>query len=140
MMPLPRLFPRSTGWRRVLLVTTTAGLSTTLLCAAIAALISGVAAAASAAVAGGGVVAFSFISLALIDWADRHAPHLAMPLFIVGFGLKVAALAVAIPFVRPGDWLQPSWAVGGGLAVLLVWQAAEILSFAKMRISVEPDS
>lgn len=137
-MRVPQLFPRSTGWRRILLVTTTAGISTMLLCAATAVLIIGPAAAASAAIAAGSVIVFSFISLALIDWSDRHAPHLSIPLFMIGFGLKVAALAVAMPFVRPGDWLQTSWAIGAGLAVLLVWQAAEILSFARMRISVDP--
>lgn len=135
-----RLFRRSTGWRRVLLVTTTAGISTALLCAAIALLVSGPAAAASAAVAAGGVIAFSFLSLALIDWAERHAQHLAIPLFMVGFVIKIAALAVLLPLVQPGEWLQPGWAIASGVAVFLIWQVVEILSFSQMRISVTPES
>lgn len=135
-----RLFRRSTGWRRVLLVTTTAGISTALLCAGIALLVSGPAAAASAAVAAGGVIAFSFLSLALIDWAERHAQHLAIPLFMVGFVIKIAALAVLLPLVQPGEWLQPGWAIASGVAVFLIWQVVEILSFSQMRISVTPES
>lgn len=139
-MAAPRLFPRSTGWRRVMLVTTSAGLASALLTAAVAALVAGPSGAASAAVGGGSVAAFSFVSLAVIDWAERHAPHLAIPLFMIGFGLKVVALAVLLPLVRPGDWLDPVWAVGAGVAVLLVWQTAEVLSFTKMRMTVDPES
>lgn len=138
-MATPKLFPRATGWRRVLLVTTTAGLGAALLTAAAALIVAGSSASASAGLGGGAVIAFSFISLALIDWADRHAPHLSIPLFMIGFGVKVAALAVILPLARPGEWLDPIWAVGSGVMVLLVWQAAEILSFARMRIPVEPE-
>lgn len=137
-MGRPRLFPGSTGWRRVLLVTAAAGVSTALAGILLAAMVSGWSAAASAAVAGGAVIGFSGLSLGLIDWADRHAPHLSIPLFMLGFGLKVAALAATLPFLAPGDWLRPGWAIGVGLAVLLTWQFAEILSFTRMRISVEP--
>lgn len=137
-MGRPRLFPSSTGWRRVLLVTAAAGVSTALAGILLAAMVSGWSAAASAAVAGGAVIGFSGLSLGLIDWADRHAPHLSIPLFMLGFGLKVAALAAALPFLAPGDWLRPGWAIGVGLAVLLTWQFAEIHSFTRMRISVEP--
>ncbi|MGO1193754.1 MAG: hypothetical protein ACTMHH_07760 [Nesterenkonia sp.] len=134
-----KLFPRATGWRRVLLVTTAAGAAAALAALAVSTLVSGSPAAASAAVGGGGALAFSFLSLALIDWADRHAPHLAIPLFMIGFGVKVAVLAVVVLLVRPGDWLDPGWAVGSCVVVVLVWQAAEILSFSKMRISVQPE-
>lgn len=134
-----KLFPRATGWRRVLLVTTAAGAAAALAALAVSTLVGGSPAAASAAVGGGGALAFSFLSLALIDWADRHAPHLAIPLFMIGFGVKVAVLAVVVLLVRPGDWLDPGWAVGSCVVVVLVWQAAEILSFSKMRISVQPE-
>lgn len=139
-MAAPKIFPRATGWRRVLLVTTAAGVVSALLAAALGALVNGAGAAASAGIGGGGVIAFSFLSLALIDWADRHASHLSIPLFMIGFVVKVAALAVFMPLVRPGDWLDPGWAIGSGVGVLLVWQAAEVLSFTKMRITVEPES
>lgn len=138
MMAAPTLFPRAVGWRRVLLVTTTAGVVTALLGVGLGALVSG-SAAASAGVGGGGALAFSFLSLALIDWADRHVPHLAIPLFMIGFGVKVAVLAVVVLLVRPGDWLDPGWGLGAAVVVVLVWQAAEIFSFTQMRISVQPD-
>ena len=139
-MRVPKLFPHARGWRRVLLVTTTAGLCAAVVVTAVATVVSGTDAALSAGLGAGGVIVFSFFSLALIDWSDRRAPHLSIPLFMVGFGIKVAALAAALPFVPPGGWLQPEWAVGAGVAVLLVWQAAEILSFTKMRIPVAPNS
>ncbi|MBB3666789.1 hypothetical protein [Garicola koreensis] len=139
MMGAPTLFPNATGWRRVLLVTTTAGVVTVLIAVGLGTLVSGSLAAASAGAGGGGTLAFSFLSLALIDWADRHAPHLAIPLFMIGFGIKVAVLAVVVLLVRPGDWLDSGWALGAGVVVVLVWQAAEILSFSQMRISVQPD-
>src|SRR5690625_2425482 len=138
MMAAPTLFPRAVGWRRVLLVTTTAGVVTALLVVGLGALVSG-SAAASAGVGGGGALAFSFLSLALIDWADRHVPHLAIPLFMIGFGVKVAVLAVVVLLVRPGDWLDPGWGLGAAVVVVLVWQCAEIFSFSHMRISVQPE-
>lgn len=122
----------------MLLVTTCAGVAAALLFSALAAVIGGASEAASAAAGGSAVLAFSAASLALIDWAERHAPHLAIPLFMLGFGVKVAGLAVALPLVRPGSWLEPAWTIAAGLIVLLVWQTAEILSFTKMRISVDP--
>lgn len=128
------------GWRRVLIVTTAAGLGTLGLVTAGAAAFQGAAGAVSAAAGGGVVVVLSFLSLALIDWAETHRPQLSIPLFMMGFGLKIAALALVMPFVQPGDWLQPAWALGAGIAVLLVWQVAEVLSFAKMRLAVEPDA
>lgn len=128
------------GWRRVLITTTAAGLLVLVLASAVAAVVHGAAAAASAASGGGLVILLSFLSLALIDWAERHRPRLAIPLFMVGFGLKVVTLALVLPFVRPGDWLHPGWALGSGIAVLVVWQVAEVWTFSTMRITVEPAS
>lgn len=127
------------GWRRVLMTTTTAALLALVLASFIAALVHGAAAAASAAAGGGLVVVLSFLSLALIDWADRHRPRLAIPLFMIGFAVKVAALALVMPFLRPGDWLQPAWALGAGITVLLLWQVVEVWTFTKMRITVHPE-
>ncbi|NDK30324.1 hypothetical protein [Nesterenkonia haasae] len=129
-----------TAWRQVLIRTTAAGLSTLGIVTAAAGLFQGTAAAVSAAAGGGLVVVLSFLSLALIDWAERHRPHLSIPLFMVGFGVKITALALLMPFVQPGDWLSPVWALAAGIAVLLVWQVVEVLSFAKMRLAVEPDA
>ncbi|GFZ94461.1 hypothetical protein [Nesterenkonia alkaliphila] len=126
----------TTGWRRVLMTTTAAGLICLAASTALAALVSGAAAAASAAAAGGLVVVLSFLSLGLIDWAERHRPQLAIPLFMIGFALKLAVLAMVLPAVRVGDWLDGAWALGAGTAVLLVWQVAEVMSFAKMRLAV----
>ncbi|TLP94983.1 hypothetical protein FEF26_11045 [Nesterenkonia salmonea] len=129
-----------TGWRQVLVRTTAAGVATLVAVTVTALLFQGSPAAVSAAAGGGIVVVLSFLSLALIDWAERHRPHLSIPLFMMGFGVKIAALALVMPFVQPGDWLSPAWALAAGIAVLLVWQVAEVLSFAKMRLAVEPDA
>lgn len=126
------------GWRQVLIITTAVGLLTLVLVAVTAAVISGIDAAISAAAGGGIVVVLSFLSLGLIDWADRHRPQLAIPLFMMGFGIKVAVLAVTVPLVQPGQWLDPAWALGSGIAVLILWQVAEVWSFRSMRLPVEP--
>lgn len=126
------------GWRQVLITTTTSSVIALVLAAGAAVVISGVDAGLSAAAGGGLVVVLSFLSLALIDWADRHRPQWAIPLFMIGFGTKVAVLAVAIPLVQPGDWLHPAWALGTGIAVLILWQVAEVWSFRRMRLTVEP--
>ena len=130
----------SSGWRAVLVRTTQAGLLTWGLATGAAVLIHGGEAAASAAAGGGLVLVLSFLSLALIDWAERHRPHLAIPLFMMGFGIKIVVLALAMPLVQPGQWLHPGWALGSGIAVLLVWQIVEVLSFARMRLAIEPDA
>lgn len=129
-----------TGWRQVMIRTTTAGLATLAAAALGAAIFEGAAGAASAAAGGGLVIVLSFMSLALIDWAERHRPHLSIPLFMMGFGLKIAALALVMPFVQPESWLNTAWALGAGIGVLLVWQTAEVLSFARMRLAVEPNA
>lgn len=128
-----------TGWRRVLITTTSVGVLAALLTTASGALLGGATAAVSAAAAAGIVLVLSFLSLALIDWADRRAPQLAIPLFMIGFAVKITGLALAMPFVQPGGWLEPAWAIGAGVAVLLVWHVTEVLSFTKIRVTVDPE-
>lgn len=135
-----KVFPRTTGWRRVLISTTAAGLGAVALLSAIAALIGGSEAAYSAAAGGGAVVVLSAISLAIIDVCERRAPHLTMAMFMLGFCLKIAALAMLLPLMDTSQWLQPAWALGAGIGVLVLWQTVEIMTFARLRVTVEPDA
>ncbi|WP_300345125.1 hypothetical protein [Nesterenkonia sp.] len=137
-MSTARLFPRARRWRRVLLIASTSGAAALLAAAGAAAVIGGSAAAGSAAFGGGAVAVISFTTLALVDWSDRRAPGWTMRLFLVGFAVKVVGLVLLAAAVPPADWLQPGWAIGAGIGTLVVWQTAQIFSFASMRLPIEP--
>ncbi len=126
----------TTGWRRVLVATTSAGLIWLGLCSAAAALVDGVWAAASVAAGGGVVIALSFISLAVVDLADRYMPNQTLLFFIAAYALKLMVAAGLFVTVPIPEWIFPVWAAMSALAVLLVWQVALVLSFRKLRFPI----
>lgn len=134
-----KIFPRETGWRRVLTIAVLAGTGTTLLAAGLGLILQGGYAAASAAGGGAAIVILSGLTLLLVDWAERHRPEATILLFMIGFLVKLAGLALLLPVLNVPEWVEPNWAVITAAAVVIVWQAAEISAFVKLRFSVTPD-
>lgn len=125
-----------TGWRRVLTTTTVAGLATLGLATAAAAVLHGSEAAASAAAGGGVIIVLSCLTLAVIDWADRHMPNQILMLAIAAYALKLTAAAMVFVSVPVPEWVHPAWAGLTALGVLIVWQVALVLTFMKMRLPI----
>ncbi|WP_120005136.1 hypothetical protein [Nesterenkonia muleiensis] len=125
-----------TGWRRVLTGTTAAGLVALGLASGAAAVLHGWQAAASAAAGGGVIIALSFVTLAVIDWADRHMPHQILMLAIAAYALKLTAAAMVFVSVPVPDWVRPGWAGLTALGVLIVWQVALVLTFMRLRVPI----
>ncbi len=134
----PKVFPRATGWRRVLLVALASGCAVTAAAAVLGWLVTGGAAAASAVFGGLCVVVLSGITVALIDWSERHAPGLTVTVFMIGFVAKLVILGILLGAVETPAWIDPPWAGLTAVAVVVVWQVAEITAFMKMRVTVEP--
>ena len=137
-MSRQRIFPRGTGWRRVLLVSLTAGVAVTGMAALLGLLLDGGAAAASALGGGAAVVVLSGVTLLLIDVAERRAPTLTITVFLLGFVVKLGLLAVMLASFPAPDWVMPAWAALTAAAVVIVWQAAEVIAFMGMRVTVDP--
>lgn len=133
-----KVFPRATGWRRILLATTTAAALLTLGAAGAGALLAGPAAAASAGVGGGAVLVLSGISLLVVDRTERRAPQRTMPMFMLAFAAKLVLLAVLMSLVPAPDWIEPAWAVVTAAVVVVTAQTVQILTFGSLRLAVDP--
>ncbi len=135
-----KVFPRSTGRRRILQATTAAGALATAAAAAAALLLDSGAAAASAGFGGGVVLVLSGASLWLIDRTERRAPHRTLAVFMLAFAGKLAVLAVLMSLVSAPGWVEPVWAVVTAAAVVVTVQTVQILTFGRLRLAVEPDA
>lgn len=133
-----KMFPRASGWRRVLWISLCAGLATTAVVAMLGFLLDGPDGARSALLGGAAVIVFSALSLVLVDIADRLIPSQTITAFMLGFALKLAALAVLLSSVSAPDWIVPGWTVGAAAVVVLAWQAGEITAFLQMRTPLHP--
>lgn len=129
---------RFTGWRRVLLVACAAGLLATALAAGLGWVLDGPAAAGSAAGGGIAVVLLSALTLLIVDLAERHAPSLTIIAFMLGFVVKLVLLGIVLSTVQAPDWVSAAWAGLTALAVVVVWQTAELMAFRRMRFTVTP--
>lgn len=134
-----KVFPRATGWRRILITTTTAGAAVTSAAAALGALVGSGAAAASAAFGGAAVLLLTGISLFVVDRTERRAPHLSMMMFMLTFALKISLLTLLLMLVPAPGWIEPIWAVLTAAGVVVTVQAVQIATFSRLRLSVTPE-
>lgn len=133
--PRPR---RQATWRTVLVSAVGLGTLVTLAAAGLGAMLSGTGAAAGASVGGGTAVVLTGISLLLVEITERRAPQLTLPVFMLGFAVKVSVLALVLMLVPSPEGLDAGWAVGAVASVVLVQQAAVVRGFASMRLAVSP--
>ncbi|MDS2172581.1 hypothetical protein [Nesterenkonia sp. CL21] len=135
-----RIFPRATGWRRVLWLALTTGGAMTVAAVLLALAVAGVDAGMSAALGGSMVLVLSAVSLVLVDVAERVMPSQAITAFMLGFALKLAVLAVVLSSVTAPGWVLPGWTVGAAAAVVIAWQSGEIAAFLRLRTPIDPES
>jgi hypothetical protein len=127
------------GWWGILvacLVATCAGLAAAVLVAALA---GGAAAAGSLGLAGAAVVVLSGLGLLLTAWAWDRWRDQAVFIALFGFVVKVILMAVLLTVVPVPGWLEPVAAGIGALVAIVVWQATEVLVFARTRQQIYND-
>ncbi|GER24187.1 hypothetical protein NCCP1664_26820 [Zafaria cholistanensis] len=103
--------------------------------AAAAGLVSGSLAGAASAVAGGLLVAVFFgISLLVGHLVGRRNPSAALGAFLAGYVIKVLGFGVLAFGVGRPEWLDTLWFFVAAVASVVVWQAAELRAFSKLRL------
>lgn len=127
------------GWWGILTACLTASIPVLVLAAGIAWPVAGPAAAASLGLAGTAVVVLSAMTLALTAWSWNRWRDQAIFVALLGFVVKIVLMAVLLTAVPPPGWLEPVPAGVGALVAILVWQAAEVLVFARTRQQIYDD-
>jgi ATP synthase protein I len=127
------------GWWGILTACLAASLIALALAAGIAGVVDGAAAAASLGLAGAAVVVLSALSLALTAWSWTRWRDQAIFIALFGFVVKLVLMAVLLTVVPAPGWLQALPAGIGALLAILVWQATEVLVFARTRQQIYDD-
>ncbi|MEY8813772.1 hypothetical protein AB9H24_01030 [Micrococcus luteus] len=96
-------------------------------------------AAGSALLGGGAVLALSALTGATTALVWDRAREAALPVSVGLFVLKIAVFAVLLGVLpRPG-WVRADAAAIAALVTILVWQATEVLVFARTRRGIYAD-
>jgi ATP synthase protein I len=86
------------------------------------------------------VVAFSGITLLIGHLSGPEDPLRAMGLFVVAYAFKVVAFGAVLLLVGRPEWLAAGWFLASALLTVLVWQVAELRTFALSRLTLFPES
>lgn len=90
-------------------------------------------AARSALLGGGAVVALSALTGVTTALVWDRAREAALPVSVGLFVLKIAVFAVLLGVLPRPEWIQADAAAIAALVAILVWQAVEVLVFARTR-------
>lgn len=124
------------GWWGILTASVLATAVAVAVSALVAGLLHGGAAAASAGLGGGLVLLLSALTLALIAWLWDRQREMVLVLSIGAFVLKIVLYGLVLTFVPKPEWLDPIAAAVAAIVAIVVWQAAEVLVFARTRRSI----
>lgn len=124
------------GWWGILFGAAAATAAAVAVCALTSGLLHGGAAGASAGLGGGLVLLLSALTLALIAWLWDRQREMVMVLSIGAFVLKIVLYGLVLTVVPRPEWLDPLAAGVAALVAVVVWQAAEVLVFARTRRSI----
>ena len=89
----------------------------------------------------GGVLIILFLGISLLvgHLVGRSNPSGAMGMFVVTYAIKVVGFAVVLFLIGMPDWLQRAWFLTAAAGTVVVWQAAEIHAFSKVRFLLYAD-
>jgi ATP synthase protein I len=132
--------PTPSLWLRILLAATTAAAALLLVLVGISFFASGAGAALSAVFGGGLVVVFFGVSLLAGHLVGRKNPSGAIGVFVVTYFFKVVGFAVALFAIGAPPWLDRTWFLASAVAVVVVWQGAEIMAFSRSRLQIFNDA
>ena len=96
-------------------------------------------AAGSALLGGGAVLALAALTGVTTALVWDRAREAALPISVGLFVLKIAVFAVLLGVLPRPDWIRPDAAAIAALVTILVWQAAEVLVFARTRRGIYAD-
>lgn len=127
------------NWRPVLVLSSVVGAVVWVLAILVGWIAQGGPAAASAALGAGAVVVLSFIALLIIDWSQRRAPQLTIPLLMGSSIVRLGALLLVLLAFDDASWVRGEWTLFSAVAAVIAWQTAEILGFRRMRLGVQQE-
>lgn len=131
--------PTESLWLHLLKLSAVASAAGLLLCAVPAMLLNGVNGALSSTSGGLLVMLFFGISLLVGHFVGRSNPSGAIGMFVATYVVKVVGFAVVLFVVGAPQWLHGRWFVIGAVTAVVLWQAAEIYGFSKMRLQIYND-
>lgn len=85
------------------------------------------------------VIAFSGVSLLIVHVVGRDNPHGAMAMFALIYIVKVVVFAAVLLVIGSPAWLDSTWFLAGGVLTVVVWQAAEVRAFSRVRFQLYDD-
>ncbi len=125
--------PTSSPWLRILGVCLRYTAAVLVLLVAGGIFTGGVAGMFSVVYGAGIVVLFFGISLLIGHYVGKTNPSGAIGLFMAAYVLKVVGFAVALFMSGTPEWLDRTWFFAAAVAVVIVWQTAEVVAFSKTR-------
>ncbi|PNI10036.1 hypothetical protein CXX84_00710 [Arthrobacter sp. AFG7.2] len=131
--------PTRSVWLHLLKISSAAAAGGTVLCAGAALLLDDVAAAVSSTSGALLVMLFFGISLLVGHFVGRNNPSGAIGMFVATYVVKVVGFAVVMFLVGAPQWLHARWFVAGAVTAVVLWQAAEIFGFSKVRLQIYND-
>lgn len=121
------------GWWGILRDATIWSLVGVAITALVFAFLDGGAAVASVAVAGLAIVVLSSVTLVGIAAVWRNHRNAAIPLAMGLFILKIVLFGMALTVIPAPNWLDTVPAAVGAIVAIVLWQAGEVLAFARTR-------
>ena len=121
------------GWWGLLRDAALWGVAGVVVTIAVYAVLEGAAAVASVALAGLAVILLSSLTLVAIALVWRRHRDAAIPLAMGMFILKIVLFGLALTVVPAPVWLETIPAAIGAIVAIVLWQAGEVLAFARTR-------
>lgn len=131
--------PTRSPWLKILAKCTAATGACSLAAMLAAFLVAGADGAASAALGAALVMVFFAISLLIGHFVGRRNPSGAIGAFIATYVIKVVGFGAALFILGAPAWLDRTWFFVAAVAGVVVWQAAEVYAFSRIRHQIYAD-
>ena len=131
----------SSLWLRLARLCTGVAGGLAIVLAVIAWIVTDAAAAGSVLFSAAVVIAFFVISLLVGHVVGRRNPSGAIGVFAVVYLIKIVGFAAFLLWIGTPAWINPPWFGATGIATVVVWQAAELWGFSRVRLQIfnDPD-
>ncbi len=86
------------------------------------------------------VIVFFGLSLLVGHIVGKRMPSAVMGVFVMTYFVKVIGFAAVLYAMGTPGWLNKPWFAGAAVAVVLLWQATEVVNFTKQRFLLFDES
>jgi ATP synthase protein I len=138
--PLSASGPTVSPWLSILAKAASAAGAGTLVVMGLGFMIAGGNAALGALLGAALVVVFFAISLLVGHYVGRSNPSGAIGAFIATYVLKVVGFGAVLFLIGTPAWLDTTWFFVAAVVAVVVWQAAEVFAFSRVRYQIYGDS